>query len=279
MYIGIDIGASNIRVGLFEENSSIHLLKTKSFSVDNDFDKSLHNIVKAIKELVGNKKLSGIGSTLNGIVDTKKGLIKDCANLRGWIEKPFAETLKKEFDTEVRVDNDMVVAALGEHLYGYGQGLDKFMYIVWGTGFGAAFVEKIEEKVKVNQIEAGHQILVWHGRKCLCGQKGCAEAYIGGKSAEELYGKPLSEITDENTWNEVAKNAAHALINTLNHYPSNLLVFGGGVVNKQQHLLPKIKSLIKGNMTLLESPELKMSKLCENIGTYGAAGLFFVERV
>ena len=32
-------------------------------------------------------------------------------------------------------------------------------------------------------------------------------------------------------------------------------------------------------MTLLEVPELVLSKLGEDVGMYGAAGLFFVERV
>ena len=148
MYIGIDIGASNIRVGLFGDGSSIKLLGIKSFSVDNDFDASIQGIISAIKELVPDGNVSGIGSTLNGIVDTKKGLIKDCANVKGWIGKPFAETLRKEFNTDVKVDNDMVVAAIGEYLYGAGKGLDTFMYVVWGTGFGAAFVEKIENKYR-----------------------------------------------------------------------------------------------------------------------------------
>lgn len=274
MYIGIDIGASNIRVGLFD--SSIKLSNTKSFTVDNDFDKSIQNIISAIRELTSNEKLLGIGSTLNGIVDTKKGLIKDCANLKGWVGKPFAETLKKEFNCEVKVNNDMVIAALGESLYGQGKGLEKFMYVVWGTGFGAAFVEKIGNGVKVSQIEAGHQIIIWGGRDCLCGKKGCPETYIGGKGAEQLYGKPLGEIIDENIWNEIAQHAAHALMNTLYHYPTNLLVLGGGVISKQQHLLSKVEKIIKETMTLFEPPELKMSSLGEDVGMYGTVGLFFV---
>ena len=40
---------------------------------NNDFDASIQGIISAIKELVPDGNVSGIGSTLNGIVDTKKG--------------------------------------------------------------------------------------------------------------------------------------------------------------------------------------------------------------
>jgi len=279
MYLGIDVGATNIRVGLFQKGISLKLLDTKSFPVSNSFDQSIKNIVNASKELGKGGRLFGVGSTLNGIVDANKGLILDCANLKGWIGKPFAHTLQKQLGVKVRVDNDMVIAALGEYLYGKGKRRDKFMYVVWGTGFGAAFVEKIGKKVKISQIEAGHQILVWDGRKCMCGQKGCAEAYIGGKSAEVLYKQPLSKIKDEKIWDKLAQDAAQALINTLNHYPTDLIVFGGGVINQQQHLLSRITKLINRHMVILETPQLEMAKLGDEVGMYGAAGLFFVEKI
>lgn len=274
MYLGIDVGGSNIRVGAFAKPDK--LLKLSSFKVDQNFESSMAKIFKEAKRLSGGKTIDGVGIGVPGSgIDTKKGIIKSSAHLSGWIGKPLKRRVEQKLKTKVIMAHDVVCAALGEAQSGHGKNLDRFTFIGWGTGVGAATVEKIESKLKVTQIEAGHQIIKWNGRKCHCGQNGCLEAYIGGKSATDLYGKELSQIKDDKIWEEIAQNAAQGILNmsVINH--SDLIVIGGGVAAKQKHLLPRIARILKNRQKVFKIPRLKLSKKGENTHLYGCVNLLF----
>ncbi len=228
MYLGIDIGGSNVRIGEFDSKTSGKLSNIVAFEVDKDFEKAIKKIIQEIRGISKSKKIDGIGIALPGLVNTEKGYIESSANLRSWQKKPIKTILEKEFNTKLFVKHDVAVAAIGEAFFGFGKNVNKFIYFIWGTGFGGAFVEKVDSKLRITSFEPGHQIIDWNGIDCPCGQKGCVEAYIGGRSSEKYYGKPLSEIKDNKTWNDISERAAHAILNTLKHYETNLIIFGGG---------------------------------------------------
>lgn len=278
MYIAIDIGGTNIRIASFDPKTHKLLSKT-SFEVHKDFENAIQVIVNEIRQISKNNRIQGIGIAAPGLIDKENGVIKDSSNLPTWNNKPIKDVLEKEFKTDVRIDNDMAVAAIGEYLFGFGKDEESFIYIIWGTGFGGAYVRKIGEQIQVLQLELGHQILVWDGLLCGCKQKGCAEAYLGGGYAEKAYGSKFSNETSNEIWNKVTEKAGHALINTINHLPVNLMVFGGGVVNKQNHLTDRVKKIVSENMTTYPTPDMKLSKLGEDGGLYGGVGLFLVDTI
>ncbi|OGK24202.1 hypothetical protein A3A46_01880 [Candidatus Roizmanbacteria bacterium RIFCSPLOWO2_01_FULL_37_13] len=199
MYLGIDIGGTNIRIGAFEKSNPSELKGVSNFEVSQDFNLAIKNIIAQIKKSTQGKKIYGIGVGAPGLINRKEGHIEKSANLPKWQKKPIGKILEKEFNTEVKVENDVAVAATGKALYGHGKSVSKFIYLIWGTGFGGAVVEKINGKLKITSIEPGHQILDWNGIDCACGQKGCLEPYIGGRATEKHYGKPLIKVNDEKT--------------------------------------------------------------------------------
>lgn len=279
MYVGIDIGGTNVRIGTFDKKAPGKLVEKRSYEVDRQFEVAIKQIIHDIREITGNKKIEGIGIGAPGLINSKEEYIVSSANLKSWEKKPIGETLRKAFDTEVKVEHDVAVAAIGEALFGYGNEKDKFLYLIWGTGFGGAVVEKIGGKLKITSIEPGHQILDWAGPDCPCGQRGCVEVYIGGRNAEKFYGKPLAEVKDNKTWNDIAEKASHAILNTMMHHPVDLIVFGGGVINKQEHLLKRITNILDKKMTVFDTPKLTLAKHGEDSALYGGGGLFLVNRI
>jgi glucokinase len=271
MYVAIDVGGTNIRIASFD--SSNNLLKKELFKVEQDFDSAMQKIVETIKDISQGERIEGIGAALPGTVDIEKGYIEDSSNLPGWNKKPFVEVLQKEFDTKVEIENDVAVAAMGEAEYGSAKGRNKFVYIAWGTGVGGAYVEKVKGILRVLPTEVGHQIIEWNGRLCACGQKGCAEAYIGGVATEKQYGKPLSEIKDEKIWDEIALKASQMIINTTNFFPVDLIVFSGGVINNQKHLLEKIKQIVDKELKAFPVPEMTFAKFGDDTTLYGGLTL------
>src|SRR5258708_37926105 len=75
-----------------------------------------------------------------GQIDRKAGAIVDAPNL-GVKDMPLGEILGKQFGKPVAVGNDVEVAALGEYIYGSGQGYSNFVCVFVGTGIGSGIVQ------------------------------------------------------------------------------------------------------------------------------------------
>jgi glucokinase len=82
----------------------------------------------------------------------------------------------------VSLEHDAKAAALGEFYYGAGQDDQNMIYIVVGTGVGAAII--IDGQVYRGQHnfagEIGHITINRHGELCSCGSRGCVETYMSG---------------------------------------------------------------------------------------------------
>ncbi|NQZ32619.1 MAG: ROK family transcriptional regulator [Oceanospirillaceae bacterium] len=80
----------------------------------------------------------------------------------------------------VTLENDATAAALGEYFYGKGKGLNSFVLLHFGLGFGAGFMldGNLYRGVNSNAGELGHIVIEHGGRQCHCGKQGCLERYL-----------------------------------------------------------------------------------------------------
>lgn len=277
MYLGIDIGGTNIKIGTFEKPDQ--LLTTATIPVTQDFQRSIQKITAQAKKLSAPKAIGGVGICIAGPdIDREKGIIKRAVNLPGWSNQPIKKILEHNLNTKVVLAHDVVCAALGEATIGHGQNLNSFIFLIWGTGFGGATVERFREKLKITQIEPGHQIIEMDGKKCTCGQNGCLEAYIGGWALEKLYGRDLSQIKEEKIWDGIAQKSAQGILNINLISPTKVIIFGGGVISKQSHLLVRIAKRLKNTQKVFTPPTLTLSKKGEDISLYGCVNLLFAPK-
>jgi glucokinase len=274
MYIAIDIGGTNIRIARFDNLESPKIEAKVSYTVERDFDQGIKRIVAEVKNIAAGEKITGLGITLPGTVNREDGYIVSSVNLPEWDTKPVKQVLARELGVQVRCEQDVSAGALGEALYGAGRGKTKFVFMIWGTGFGGALVELVGKKRKITQMETGHQIYNWNGPKCPCGQNGCFELYIGGGFLTKLHKIRPEEIKDEKIWDDLAEKASHALINMLMNQPIGLIVFSGGLISKQPHLITRIQKILEAKQSNFVQPKLQFALLGEDSGLYGAVGLF-----
>jgi predicted NBD/HSP70 family sugar kinase len=75
-----------------------------------------------------------------GVVDETTGRISLATNVPGLEERPFVRELQELVALPVTVDNDINLAALGERWQGIARGVDDFVFLSVGTGFGAGLV-------------------------------------------------------------------------------------------------------------------------------------------
>ena len=272
MYTALDIGGTTIRIAATHDITSPSTFQVRKIPATNNYEKDLDSIVKAVRELAGEEVINGIGCGFPGTFSEDKKTILVAPNLSNWNNKRFVEDLEDTFDCKVFMENDDAISALGEAVYGYGKGKD-FVYVTWGTGFGAADVKPQNGQITIKQFEAGHQIIVWeNGRQCGCGQTGCAEAYSGGGNIEKNYKKKVSELNAEQ-WEEILNHVANALVNVIAFYSTQLIIIGGGVAINNKEKQKKIESNIRDRIRIYPAPEVHITELGDDLGLIGAFAL------
>lgn len=183
-YIGVDLGGTNIAVGIVDENYKI----VKKGSVPTLANRDGKLIVKDMAELC--KKLIGeAGLTLNDIIsvgiatpgtaNSETGVVEYANNLP-FRNFPLADTLKEYLGIEkVYIENDANAAAKAEAIAGAAKGAKFSVMITLGTGLGGGIVidNKVYSGFNFAGAELGHVVIQKDGKQCTCGRKGCWETY------------------------------------------------------------------------------------------------------
>lgn len=138
MKIGIDLGGTNIRVGLVENNV---ILKKISESSNSDKTKQevLDHLINMIRKVI-TSDVKSIGIGVPSVVDVKKGIVYNVTNIPSWDEVPLKAILEKEFGVSVAVNNDCNCFVKGVHSSGEAAGYTDVVGLALGTGVGAGII-------------------------------------------------------------------------------------------------------------------------------------------
>lgn len=154
-YLGIDLGGTNIQVGILRPSAPTALLgsarsKTKA---EAGADAVLGRIADAAREACAQAgltlpELAGVGIGAPGAVESSLGVVLEAVNLR-WTDFPLAQRLGSLLGLPVAVENDVNAALHGERACGAAQGIDDLLGVWVGTGIGGAIILG-------GQLHAGH---------------------------------------------------------------------------------------------------------------------------
>ena len=183
--IGVDLGGTNIAVGLCDENLNI----VEKASVPTNAEREGELIVKDMA-LLAKKLIEKNGLTLDdieyagiatpGSANVETGIVEYANNLH-FLNFPIADLFKKYLPVKkVLIANDANAAALAEALVGAAKGTKSSVMITLGTGVGGGVI--LGGKIFAGGLncagtELGHTVIVAGGRQCSCGRRGCWEAY------------------------------------------------------------------------------------------------------
>jgi glucokinase len=134
------------------------------------------------RELLAGRAPSAIGVSFGGPVDYEAGVVRLSHHVRGWEGMPLRDALEREFGAPAAVENDANVAALGEHHFGVGRGVDDLMYVTISTGVGGGWILGGRPWRGHGGMagEIGHTVVDPTGPLCLCGKRGCVERLASG---------------------------------------------------------------------------------------------------
>ncbi len=187
-YIGIDLGGTNIRIGLVDEGDQVGDLVYLSVKEYSSWDELLLDLVSIIKEMEVNR-VRAVGVAVAGGVVISKGIVSYSPHLK-WIDgQPVRENLAKAIDLPVWMDNDANAVTYGEWMYGAGKGFSSIICITLGSGVGGGIIlsRGLHRGEDGLAGEIGHMCVQPNGRPCRCGKKGCLEAYSSGTAISTIY--------------------------------------------------------------------------------------------
>ncbi|MGI6112508.1 MAG: ROK family protein [Mahellales bacterium] len=311
MYIGIDLGGTNIAAGLVNEKGDILIkdstptLRSRSFQeIIRDMGVLVSNIIKSSGCPM--ERIMGVGIGSPGVCDNQKGTIVFANNL-GWVNVPISSELKKYIDKPVYMDNDANVAGLAEYMFGAGRGYNSSITLTIGTGLGGGIVMdgKIYPGSHGVGAELGHFIFDVNGLQCTCGNKGCWEQYVSATALATMAQKAVSENDsslmlelaggqmeriDAKVVEEAAKKGdyvaievfdrfiyylAMGIISIINTFDPEVIIIGGGVSKAGEFLLEPLKRKVEEHIFYNELgwADIRLAQLGNDAGIIGAAML------
>jgi glucokinase len=271
--IGIDLGGTNVRVGIVENNSITKLLSSPINSKGSESD-VINDIERLVEKLI-TEDVEGIGIGVPSVVDIKEGIVYDVVNIPSWKAVPLKKILEDKFKHPVIVNNDANCFALGEKYFGKAKEVDNMIGLIIGTGLGAGVITNGK---------------LYSGTNCGAGEFGMIpykddilEHYCCGTffkkyhniSGEDLYN--LAEKNNEkafNIYNEFGGHLANAVKIILYSLDPEMIVLGGSVSKSFRFFKEPLWNHLQdfGYPQSLKKLKIEATEL-DNIAILGAAAL------
>lgn len=143
---------------------------------------------EALREFGG--EVDGCGVSVGGPTDAARGLAFAAPAIPGWGAGGFLlqKFLEGGLNLPVKIENDADATALAEWRFGAGQGTRTMAFLTVGTGIGSGLIlsGRLHRGAFGAGGEVGHLIVEPGGRACVCGMRGCLEAYATGPSLVKI---------------------------------------------------------------------------------------------
>lgn len=309
---GIDLGGTNIKAGIVDENQKILVEDSVPTRVERPYQEIIKDMADLVKNLLNkihatDAELSGVGVGSPGTVDAANGVVLYSNNF-DWDNVPLAAELGKYFTCPIKVSNDANCAALGEVKAGAAREIKNAILITLGTGVGGGVIidGQVFEGAHAGGAELGHTSLIFGGELCTCGRRGCVEAYVSAtgliREAKRAVEKNPQSVMNElckgdlsNMNGKIPFDAAEqkdpagmkvvndyitylgeSIANYVNIFRPDVILLSGGVCNQKEKLTEPLTEYIKTKCFGGEKafiPEVRCAILGNSAGIIGAANL------
>ncbi|MDD2832940.1 MAG: ROK family protein [Methylotenera sp.] len=200
--IGIDVGGTNLRVGVVECASSATPQVVDEMRFQADFsglckahppERAWREILTVMADAIDTVRsqhpsVAAIGIGFPGFIDPLTQRIALSPNLPGLHDVDLNADLSALIHLPVVVENDALAAAFGEYVLQPNH-TGNLIYLGLGTGVGGGLI--LNGRPFQGQhgvaMEVGHLIVEENGRLCGCGNRGCMEQYASASGVVKSY--------------------------------------------------------------------------------------------
>jgi len=296
--IGVDVGGTNLRVGVTEGRNIIHERRSQAdfagICRTNDATTAWTNIIATlgdtILQVLGEyPKTAAVGIGFPGFIDPVTGVIAQSPNLPGLCDVNLARDLTSVIRRPVVVENDALAAAYGEYRLGANNS-GNLIYIGLGTGVGGGLI--LAGKPYAGQhgvaMEVGHLIVEAGGRLCGCGNRGCLEQYASASGVSLSYKISTGQTADATaiaqfaatgdphaalTFSLAGKSLAQAVAHIVKTVDVGQIVIGGGMSVAWLLMQPAFDERLQADLipVLRDKIRTRISASDDHAGIIGAA--------
>jgi len=295
-YMGIDIGGTNIKIGIVDRQGGMESkikYSTGPLAKGKDFVKGLLDILEI--EYAKHPYINETGIGIPGTLSTDRSTCYEIAAIPALNGVELKKALIERFPkNEFHLENDANVAALGEYYFSGANIPESYLFVTLGTGVGSAAI--IDKKIFIggdgNAMELGH-ILSKNGKEL--------EENIGKigllKRARKLMEKKKSALSKHKEldpkiivqealngdkvsikiWREVGELLGEGLVATIRLLDIKTILIGGGLSVSYDLIIDKLNETLEFNLTPYYTKDIviKKAELGNNAGIIGAASLCF----
>lgn len=271
--LGIDMGATNIRVGVVLDGQMMvcHTAEVNRMGTDMDVVEQIFGLIENLRMF----KFEAIGVGVPSVVDEVQGIVYDVQNLPSWKEVHLKQLLESKFSVPVFINNDANCFALGETYFGKARGYQHVVGVTIGSGLGAGLILNGR---------------LYSGRNCGAGEvgmlsyrDGVIEYYCSGQFFQRkhhLNGKNVFHLAlagdpgGLKIFEEFGTHMAKAVENIIYAYDPEMIVFGGSLKDAYPFFEASMHTILQ---TFPYKHSLRNLKIeisdTENIAVLGAAAL------
>lgn len=311
--LGIDIGGTKIAIGLVDANGNQVAGDRMPTQADAPPAATVQRMLNLCEELmqraaVEKEAVRAVGIAFAGPMDAKEGRITTPPNLPKWHGFPLVAVVEEALRIPTYIENDANAAALGEARFGAGVGVENMVYMTVSTGVGGGAVVdgRLLHGETGSACELGHIKIVYEGRECGCGTRGCLEAYASGTAlakraqeavhsgeesimvdmaggVEQITAKTVVQAMEDGDslatrlWNETMGYLSAGVASVVNTFNPRLVVLGGGLTHAGERLFGPVRDGVQrlAMAPLAQVVEIVPSKLGDAVGVIGAAAVAF----
>ena len=265
LYIGIDVGGTNLKAGLVDETGKILAVERcpLNFQGPEQFAEDVARLAASAagKGGVAPESLAYVGMGLPGAVSGGDILFTTNIPMK---DVPIERLFRRHLDLPLLLGNDADCAAVGEFFCGAGRGTRDFAVVTLGTGIGCGLLLGGKLHGGPASSEAGHLVICHGGELCNCGRRGCWERYasataliqqtkaamaahpesllhaIAAENGGVVEGRTASQAGDETALavcRQYVEYLADGTISLINILRPEAVAIGGGVAAAPEHLL------------------------------------------
>ncbi len=268
--IGIDVGDAGAKVELFDLSMTRRAGADRPLPARPDPMRTARAVAAGICDVlreaaVDQAQVLGAGIGLPGIVQQGNEVLVYAATI-GWQAVPFADLVRAEGITlPLHLDNCAKTQGRAEMWFGAGRGRRQVVVALVGSGVGADVVidGSTYSGASSSAGEWGHTTVVYGGRRCRCGARGCLEAYVGAPGILDRYRLAAGEDVESldallaaaatspvaaGVLDETADLLGAGIADLINLFNPELVVLGGWAGLALGHrLLPRVREAARAH--------------------------------
>ena len=230
MKIGIDLGGTNMRVGLTDGSTLVNSVIEPCPSKEAE-EVVINQLKRQIAQLMS-EEVTSIGVGVPSVVDCQQGIVYNVANIPSWKEVHLKEILEKEFNVPVAVNNDANCFALGVWKYGEGKGTKDMVGLTMGTGIGSGIIinGELYNGVNTGAGEIGSLPFKDADYEFYCSSRFFSELH-GDTGANFGKRAQAGDAEAVAVWNEFGENVGELIKAVLFTYAPEAIIIGGGIAS------------------------------------------------